>query len=199
MVDAFTKCEAMSSYIFDRAGNPFLYNIAQWGDVFDDVLAPVMAKYFADPKVKDLLHAGNHSWKNGDGTSAPNPVVIALNKTLMDSILPDVETILDAGVPLRVYDGVLDGSSCNHISVYNSVKMLQWKGKEAFFGAKREQWKVPGSKHPAGYVRSGGGMTFVWVANSGHLVPADQPEAALEMLREFLEKRPAKIDADVIV
>merc|ERR1712151_731884 len=103
MVSAFTKCEQMSSYIFNQAGNPFLYNVAQWGDLYDDVLAPVMVKYFADPTTKRLIHAGNQTWKNGDGTSAPNPVVIALNKTLMDSALPDLETILQADVPLRVY------------------------------------------------------------------------------------------------
>jgi len=191
MVAAFTQCEKMSSYIFARAGNPFLYNVAQWGDVYDDVLAPVMTKYFADPKVKTLIHAGDQVWKNGDGTSAPNPVVNALNKTLMDSALPDVQTILEAGVPLRVYDGVLDGSSCNHVSVFQALKLLQWSGKSAFFDAAREKWKVPGEKHPAGYVQRGGGLTFVWVSNSGHLVPLDQPEAALEMLKNFLEQSAA--------
>merc|ERR1711862_760483 len=116
----------MSKYIFDKAGNPFLYNVAQWGDVYDDVLAPVMQKYFASDAVKKALHAGTQDWKNGDGTSAPNPVVLALNKTLMDSVLPDLETILEYKVPLRVYDGVLDGSSCNHLSVFNSLTMLEW-------------------------------------------------------------------------
>merc|ERR1711988_650367 len=114
MVAAFHKCEEMSTYIFNKAGNPFLYNVEQWGDVYDDVLAPVMENYFANPKVKLALHAGNQTWKNGDGTSAPNPVVNALNKTLMDPVLPDLETILEHKVPLRVYNGVLDGSSCNH-------------------------------------------------------------------------------------
>mmetsp|Transcript_65721 Transcript_65721/g.182982 ORF Transcript_65721/g.182982 Transcript_65721/m.182982 type:complete len:448 (+) Transcript_65721:81-1424(+) len=187
MVAAFTKCEEMSSYIFDRAGDPFLYNVQQWGDFYDDVLAPVMQRYFDAPRTKQLIHAGDHAWRNGDGTAAPNPVVIALNKTLMDSALHNLKTILEHGVPLRVYDGVLDGSSCNHVSVFNALKLLQWKGKEAFLAATRQQWKVPGSNHPAGYLQSGGGVTFVWVANSGHLVPYDQPEAALEMLRSFLE------------
>lgn len=186
VVTAFQKCEAMSSYIYDKAGNPFLYNVEQWGDIYDDILAPIMEKYFADPVVKQALHAGDQDWKNGDGTSAPNPVVIALNKTLMDSVIPDLETILEHKLPLGVFDGVLDGSSCNHISVYNSLKLLSWAGKDAFFAAPREQWKLPGVKHPAGYTKQGGGLTFVWVSNSGHLVPTDQPEAGLDMLRNFL-------------
>jgi len=192
-VAGFQKCAEMSVYIFNQAGNPFLYNVGQWGDVYDEVLAPVMQKYFADPEVQKALHAGSQTWKNGDGTSAPNPVVNALNKTLMDSVLPHLETILDHRVPLRVYNGVLDGSSCNHISVFHSLTMLQWQGKSAFLAAPREQWSIPGEKHPAGYAQSGGGLTFVWVANSGHLVPTDQPEAALDMLRVFLEdtSRPA--------
>lgn len=132
------------------------------------------------------MHVGNQKWNNGDGTSNPNPVTIALNKTLMDPVLPYLETILDHGVPLRIYDGVLDGSSCNHVSVFKALTMVQWAGREAFLSAERTKWNVPGEKHPAGYVQTGGGLSFVWVANSGHLVPTDQPEAALEMLREFL-------------
>eukprot|EP00928_Gymnodinium_smaydae_P053759 TRINITY_DN37685_c0_g1_i1.p1 TRINITY_DN37685_c0_g1~~TRINITY_DN37685_c0_g1_i1.p1 ORF type:complete len:441 (+),score=45.58 TRINITY_DN37685_c0_g1_i1:70-1392(+) len=185
MVLAFQKCEEMSTYIFNMAGNPFLYNVAQWGDVYDDVLAPVMQKYFSDPKGKSDIHAGSHDWKNGDGTSAPNPVVIALNKTLMDSVLPDLEVILHHGVPLTVYNGVLDGSSCNHVSVFQALKLLRWTHKDSFFKAPRQQWKVPGEKHPAGYVQRGGGLSFVWIANSGHLVPLDQPVAALTMLHNF--------------
>merc|ERR1712216_956901 len=138
--------------------------IGQWGDIYDDVLAPVMQTYFDDPSVKASLHAGSQVWKNGDGTAAPNPVVNALNKTLMDSALPDLELILDHGVPVRVYDGVLDGSSCNHISVYQAIKSMnsmRWTGKGKFFGSARKQWKLPGATHPAGYTQSGGGLTFV--------------------------------------
>jgi len=199
MVSAFQKCEEMSTYIFNQAGNPFLYNVAQWGDVYDDVLAPVMEGYLSSPEVKKALHVGNHSWKNGDGTSAPNPVVNALNKTLMDSVLPDLETLLEHRVPLRVYAGVLDGSSCNHLSVFKSLTMLRWPGRASFLAAAREKWSVPGDGHPSGYTQSGGGLAFVWVANSGHLVPTDQPAAALDMLRVFLQQtrppRPAQVGA----
>jgi len=198
LVLAFQKCEEMSTYIFNQAGNPFLYNVAQWGDVYDDVLAPVMERYLSSPEVKKAFHVGNHSWKNGDGTSAPNPVVNALNKTLMDSVLPDLETLLEHNVPLRVYAGVLDGSSCNHLSVFKSLTMLRWPGSASFLAAPREKWSVPGDKHPSGYTQSGGGLTYVWVANSGHLVPTDQPTAALDMLRVFLEqtRKPHRSDMD---
>jgi len=204
MVAAFHKCEYMSSYIFSKAGNPFLYNIEQWGDMYDDVLAPVMEKYFADERVKSLLHAGRQVWKNGDGTSAPNPVVNALDHTLMDSVLPDLKSILDRGVTLRMYNGVLDGSSCNHISHFNALKLLDWSGKDAFFKAPRKQWRVKGSNHAAGYVKTGGGLSFVWVANSGHLVPSDQPEAALQLLEDFFDsivsqEKPSTEDAATVL
>lgn len=38
----------------------------------------------------------------------------------------------------------------------------------------------------AGRVRSAGGLTFVQIFNAGHMVPRDQPEAALAMVREFI-------------
>jgi len=190
---AFQACENMSSYIFERAGNPFLYDIRQWGDVYDEVLAPAMQKYLEDPKVKDALHARNQTWKNGDGTSAPNPVVNALRQTLMDSVIPYLNTVLARGVPLLVYDGVFDGSSCNHLSVFNALRLLDWSGKDTFFGSERVLWTSSqtesGTEHPWGHVQTGGGLSFVWVANSGHLVPTDQPEAALQLLRMFLQNR----------
>jgi carboxypeptidase C (cathepsin A) len=33
-------------------------------------------------------------------------------------------------------------------------------------------------------------MTYVVVLNAGHLVPADQPHAALDMMRRFLTGQP---------
>ena len=38
---------------------------------------------------------------------------------------------------------------------------------------------------PAGVIRSHGGLTYLNVFASGHMVPLDQPAAALEMLTAF--------------
>ena len=36
-IEAFALCEKYSGYLQERAGNPFIYDIRQYGDVFSDV------------------------------------------------------------------------------------------------------------------------------------------------------------------
>ena len=63
------------------------------------------------------------------------------------------------------------------------MERLNWQG--------RRQWsKMPfepflTKSKAVGRFRSVAGLTFVQVYNAGHLVPADQPEAALELVRQF--------------
>merc|ERR1719161_2348439 len=186
MVDAFTRCEDLSTFVTGaRAGSPFLYDIRKWGDIYGATLAPALARYLNRTDVKAALHVTGHAWKNGDGTSAPNPVVNAIRTHLMDSSTRELGAVLAHGVPVVVYDGVLDASSCNHLSVYDAVLMIEdWPGKEAFHTAPREVWHGPQS--PYGYWQAGGGLHFAWVANCGHLVPYDQPAVALELLSRTL-------------
>merc|ERR1711920_962160 len=61
-------------------------------------------------------------------------------------------------------------------------------------------WNVSGAGHPYGNARQGGGLSFVVVLNCGHMVPTDQPAAALDLLHRFLDERswtdfPAQEDA----
>ena len=69
---------------------------------------------------------------------------------------------------------------------------LDWMGKKTFDAADQSVWQVNGAV--AGYGKSArslnGEVTFLLVANSGHLVPADQPENALDLLARFINKKP---------
>ncbi|KAF4720479.1 hypothetical protein FOZ63_002484, partial [Perkinsus olseni] len=174
--EAFRSAEGMQEYLQSAAGYPFLYDTRQWGDTFNNIYSAAMKKYFARADVAAALHTGGVKWQNGDGTAAPNPVVINLQKELMKPVLKEVQTVLSAAIPTMIYTGVFDGSSCGHLSVMEALHML---GYEPFETASRELWESP--NHPFGFVQSGGVLTFVWVSNSGHMVPTDQPEAALDM------------------
>jgi carboxypeptidase C (cathepsin A) len=57
---------------------------------------------------------------------------------------------------------------------------LDWKGKDEFNAAKEHDWQGKG------LARAAKGLTFLQVYDAGHMVPADKPEAALEMLTTFL-------------
>lgn len=94
-----------------------------------------------------------------------------------------VVKLLHAGVPVLAYSGDTD-LMVDWIGTRIWMEHLNWRG--------RRQWsKMPfehflsKSKKAVGRFRSMAGLTFVQVYNAGHLVPADQPEAALELLRQF--------------
>lgn len=83
---SFHTCADMSNYLMKAAGQPFLYDVRQWGDVFDDVYSKAMGDYFETAPISQppfVLHTGGEPWKNGDGTAAPNPVVNALMNVTM--------------------------------------------------------------------------------------------------------------------
>ncbi|XP_029655433.1 probable serine carboxypeptidase CPVL [Octopus sinensis] len=65
------------------------------------------------------------------------------------------------------------------------LRNLEWEGKENFFRASQQRWYSKTGRVNGYYLSSQNLMQLV-VRNAGHMVPMDQPEAALEMLRLFI-------------
>ena len=57
-----------------------------------------------------------------------------------------------------------------------------------FDAAPYKNWHVDGKV--AGEVKSYDKLTFLQVEGAGHMVPKDQPESALDMLKRFLNNQP---------
>lgn len=196
--EGFDMCEKMSNYLLKCAGNPFIYDITKWKDLFTEEYSPALARYLdQNPQVKHALNVPKGlKWNNGDGTAAPNPVVNKLHDKLMGDMGPTIKYILSKGLRFGTFVGVNDGSACNIIGVYNEIRRLNHKG---FNDAKRHLWTSETSKSNSdgsntggemdkyGYYSYANGLTFVWVANSGHLVPTDQPKASYSLLSDFLD------------
>jgi len=72
------------------------------------------------------------------------------------------------------------------MGIERSLAALDFKGSKQYRGATRGVWQSPGATKPSGYVRSAGGLTNVLVLDSGHMVPLDQPEAALDLMQRFV-------------
>ena len=89
---------------------------------------------------------------------------------------------------MLLYAGNMDGSACNHIGVSRVAAGIKWQGQSAYNAAARGVWRVEGNV--AGFATTHGPLTFVVVTNSGHLVPADQPEHALDMVSRFVRGVP---------
>ncbi|KXH29281.1 serine carboxypeptidase [Colletotrichum simmondsii] len=109
----------------------------------------------------------------------------------------DVKYILENGVDVLVYNGDLD-LACNTAGNVRWTNKLSWAGQVEFVAKELQPWfvvKKGGETVKAGMWKQvskkmrGGKETrlaFVTVAGSGHMVPLDQPEVGLQMVRNWL-------------
>jgi len=154
-----------------------------------------VTKWINQPEVKVSLNVGNRPWRQSDGqgpSSIGKPVPEHLKGDEMLPIPDDVLQDLYENYRVLLFSGEHDGSSCNALGTKRMLEDLDWVGKAAFAAAEQAAWNANGNV--AGYGKTAsslfGEVTFLLVLNSGHLVPSDQPENALEMFRVFINKQP---------
>lgn len=70
---------------------------------------------------------------------------------------------------------------CNYLGNEAWTKAFDWTGKAHFNTADVHSWN-----ENAGLARTSSGLTFLQVVDAGHMVPSDQPEVSLTMLKTFL-------------
>jgi len=100
------------------------------------------------------------------------------------STLPYIAELLDGGVRVLIYNGDRDLSTCAQGSEM-LLDSMQWKGQEGWPSAPRGLWTVNDDQQVAGYTKEHENLSFVVVYNSGHLVPFNQPLAALDLVTRF--------------
>ncbi|ETK71452.1 hypothetical protein L915_21310 [Phytophthora nicotianae] len=192
-VDAFQVCQSVTQKIYEAAGNPFIYDIRQSGNTFAD-LSTLLSSYFNDDAVRRALNVPPGTpWTSVDGSiygtspSAPALVRHLLQDEMLDVPIDVFRDLLD-NYKFLFYAGNMDGSLCNNLGVGRIIDRLAWTDTTKYRVAKRQPWMVDGKV--AGLAKSAGNMSYVVVLNSGHLVPADQPEASLDMMRRFVNNEP---------
>ena len=97
-------------------------------------------------------------------------------------MIPD---LIEDGIRYLIYAGDQD-FICNWLGNQAWTLALPWSGHDAFNAAKVNDWAVAGKK--AGELRKSGAdskFSFLRVIDAGHMVPMDQPEAALAMINAF--------------
>ena len=100
----------------------------------------------------------------------------------MLDLSPKVTEILDYGLDVLVYSGDKD-FICNWRGGEAWTHAVDWTGKDSFSKAEYGDWNV--SDKPAGSLKTFNNLKFLRVYEAGHMVPMNQPEAALQMLNEF--------------
>ncbi|EIW55989.1 carboxypeptidase C [Trametes versicolor FP-101664 SS1] len=108
-------------------------------------------------------------------------------------LLPE---LVESGIRLLIYAGDAD-MACNYIGNERWVEKLENKFHDEFASTTLQPWVTLDEGKLAGWVRSAGGdgftagnLTYVQVHAAGHMVPFDQPEAALDLISRWLEDVP---------
>ena len=64
------------------------------------------------------------------------------------------------------------------------MNKLSWSGLQQFKESSPEEFLVNGVGQ--GYVKKFSNLLYYFIKNAGHMVPADAPDAALQMFREIV-------------
>lgn len=159
------------------AGELFYYDFGMSNAKELDAITDSMGTYLNSPKVKVALHVGNATWVNADETG---PVAEALRADFTIPSATVVEKLLGLGKQVTMYNGVRDGSVCNHIGNLRALLALQWDGTAEFAASLNTPW--PSVHSVMGHVRRARNLRFATVMRTGHLVPTVQPEAFATLL-----------------
>ncbi|KAJ9586802.1 hypothetical protein L9F63_019588 [Diploptera punctata] len=126
--------------------------------------------------VRSALHVGDILF-----SESGFDVMMNMRMDKMKSVKPWLEELLEH-YRVLYYSGQLDIIVAYSMSV-NMYNSLNFSAAEEYRIASREPWFVDGEL--AGYMKSAGKFTEVLVRNAGHMVPADQPKWALDLINRF--------------
>ncbi|KAI0071137.1 serine carboxypeptidase [Panus rudis PR-1116 ss-1] len=187
-------CNAAATFCSDAFRGPFSasgynpYDLTKLceGELRDTLCYPItktISAYLDSPKVRKSIgvdpSVGNFSSCNRE--------ILTNFANALDSWFPThyyISALLDRGIRTLIYVGANDWI-CNWVGNERMTLSLEWNDQEAFVSQPLAEWKVNGTA--AGLTRSAGPLTFATIYGAGHMVPYDQPEASLELVKRWLE------------
>lgn len=162
-----------------------------------------LGSFFNERVVQEALHAIHPNERKiqwlqcipGSGRRRRRLLMLDNDRPMqMERYLSDL--LDDAKIRVLVYNGDRDMTTCGPATEL-ALDSMQWSGQSNWKmvdqpGAKRGLWRVPGDKHvePAGYVKTYKNLEFVTVYNSGHLMPTNRPNAALDLVTRMVTNQP---------
>ncbi|KAF5189432.1 Carboxypeptidase [Thalictrum thalictroides] len=174
---SYLVCSTVFSSILAIAGNINYYDIRKEcvGSLCYDFSN--MEKLLNQRSVRDALGVGDI-----DFVSCSPSVQQALLMDWMRNLEVGIPTLLEDGIKLLVYAGEYD-LICNWLGNSRWVESMEWSGHQQYVGSPTVPFVVDGVE--AGELKSFGPLSFLKVHDAGHMVPMDQPKAALEMLKKW--------------
>ena len=176
------------SLAYDLFGNlfdAFYTNATGLNDVYNYLLTqlPDAFGYYVPwvtaSENRRKIHVGNLTYNGGDR------VRVGLANDVMQTIVGKVAVIAN-NYKVLIYNGLLDVIIASSVTM-DWVDKLEWKYANELRAAERKIWKVKDDdKEVAGYLKQTHSFFLAWVRNAGHMVPADQPRAAFDLIDRFV-------------
>jgi len=147
--------------------------------------------------VLKALHS-TESWDAGqrfqEVSGAPSAALIHQDGL---GVTNEIRTILDHKknknkIRLLFFNGMMD-LVCNHVGNEIALEQLSWQHQKDWIRAPRHAWLY--EDKVAGYMKEYENLGFLKLLNSGHMVPMDQPEIALDVIRTFLYPQEKTFDS----
>ncbi|KAG4968524.1 hypothetical protein JHK87_034175 [Glycine soja] len=178
-VSSLYVCNKIFNRIMTIADDVNYYDIRKKcvGDLCYDF--SVMEDFLNKKTVRDALGVGDL-----DFVSCSSTVYSAMMQDWMRNLEVGIPTLLEEGIKVLVYAGEED-LICNWLGNSRWVNAMEWSGQKQFGASGTVPFLVDGAE--AGTLKSHGPLAFLKVYEAGHMVPMDQPKAALEMLRSWMQ------------
>ncbi|CAN1238338.1 Serine carboxypeptidase-like 49 [Linum grandiflorum] len=138
-----------------------------------------MEKFLNQNNVRESLGVGDI-----DFVSCSPTVYEAMLVDWMRNLEVGIPELLEDGIKMLIYAGEYD-LICNWLGNSRWVHAMEWSGQKEFVSSPEISFEVDGSE--AGVLKTHGPLAFLKVHNAGHMVPMDQPKAALEMLKRWTQ------------
>ncbi|GAV66471.1 Peptidase_S10 domain-containing protein [Cephalotus follicularis] len=178
-VSSYVVCTDIFNKIMEIAGDVNYYDIRTKCEAslcydFSD-----METFLNQKSVRDALGVGNIEF-----VSCSSTVYDAMLMDWMRDLEVGIPALLEDGIRVLIYAGEYD-LICNWLGNSRWVHAMEWSGQKEFGAAPTVPFVVDGEE--AGQMKSHGPLSFLKVHDAGHMVPMDQPKAALQMLRSWMQ------------
>ncbi|XP_076902182.1 serine carboxypeptidase-like [Bidens hawaiensis] len=175
--DAYLSCNNIFSSIKAVIGNINHYDIRKQcvGPLCYDFSD--MEHFLKLESVKEALGV-----KDIDFVTCSAVVYNAMLTDWMRNYEVGIPRLLEDGIKMLVYAGEYD-LICNWLGNSRWVHAMEWSGQKEFVASPDIPFVVDGSN--AGSLKTYGPLAFLKVRDAGHMVPMDQPKAALSMLKRW--------------
>ncbi|XP_028776246.1 serine carboxypeptidase-like [Neltuma alba] len=182
-LSSYTDCQAIFGQILSVTGNNInYYDIRKEceGELCYDFSG--VERLLNEREVKEALGVNEEL----EFVSCSSEVYDSMAQDWMRNLAVGIPALLEDGIKVLVYAGEQD-LICNWLGNWRWVHAMKWSGQKQFGASPNVTFLVDGKQ--AGTLKTHEPLTFLKVTEAGHMVPMDQPKAALEMLTRWMQAK----------